>query len=90
MPQQGVSVSKLPLLCRLGLHTDVVFHQEGDRYCTRFEPSIWDWAICHKCDQRLAPTKKVLRCKRELDAEVARIKKEIELYGHPLLTGISL
>ena len=82
-------MSKLPFLCKLGLHTDVAFHQEGDKYCTRYQPEIWDWALCHGCDQRLAPTKKVLKRKAELDAEVARINAEIKEYGHPLLTGIT-
>lgn len=81
---------KLPFLCRLNFHSDVVFHQKSNRYCTRYQPSIWDWALCHKCDQRLAPTRKVVKRQKEIDAEVARINREIEEYGHPLLHGIAL
>ena len=87
-------MSDLPLLCRLGLHTDVVFYNEGSvyrpGYYTRGEPYTWPWALCHKCDQRLMPTRKIRKRQAEIEAEVVRIRKEIEIHGHPLLTGVTI
>lgn len=85
-----VQAEKLTL-CKLRLHTDVVFYVKGrhGRVYTRHEPWIWDGALCHKCNNELAQTKKVRKRVAAVDAEVAKIKKEIEHYGHPLLTGIT-
>lgn len=76
-------------LCRFNIHTDIVFHQVGDRYCTRFQPFIWEWALCHGCNNKLTPTRKIIKRQRELDAQIAEIKQEIKIYGRPLLTGIT-
>lgn len=85
-------MSKPSLLCRFGLHTDVVFYVKGryGRVYTRHEPYIWDGALCHKCDQELAQTSKVVKRQREIDAEVAKIRQEIKEHGHPLITGVAL
>lgn len=85
-------MGKLSFLCKLGLHTDVVFIVKARRGVvhTRQEPYIWDEALCHECDQQLSPTKKIVKRQQEIDAEIAKIRKEIKEYGHPRITGIGL